>query len=63
MCIKIYTDSINNLSEEFNTLKGLNLGVKNAKSIEELIKMSSQIDDGMAAKLRDAFSRTSYKIK
>jgi len=31
--------------------------------IEELIKMSSQIDDGMAARLRAAFSRTNYKIK
>jgi hypothetical protein len=29
------------------------------ETIEELIKMSSQIDDGMAARLRAAFSRTS----
>ena len=28
------------------------------ETIEELIKMSSQIDDGMAARLRAAFSRT-----
>jgi len=33
------------------------------ETIEELIKMSSQIDDGMAARLRAAFSRTKYKIK
>ena len=33
------------------------------ETIEELIKMASQIDDGMATKLRDAFRRTNYKIK
>ncbi len=30
------------------------------ETIEELIKMSSQIDDGMAARLRAAFSRTNF---
>ena len=30
------------------------------ETIEELIKMSSQIDDGMAARLRAAFRRTNY---
>ena len=33
------------------------------ETIEELIKMSNQVDDGMAARLRAAFSRTNYKIK
>ena len=33
------------------------------ETIEELINMSSQIANGMAAGLRAAFSRTNYKIK
>ena len=32
------------------------------ETIEELLKMSSQIDDDMAARLTAAFSRTNYKV-
>ena len=51
------------LKQVDNLLTECQTGNLEIETIEELIKMSSQIDDGMAARLRAAFSRTNYKIK